>query len=354
MATITYQCSICDRRIDLVENRQGLTAFGKCVITNGCRGKLNKVKRNLDNVREEFPPEINGLQDYIQRKALYNFTQNLPSSTWIIKHGLGTSPAIDVYTYDANQNLSIALPNSYTITFVDKDTLQVSFKSSFTGMAQLVSRTSVKIQPKTLAPTITPFQVTSNGVFIFAIPKYLTRFDYPPSLLPPPTIPYDLANAPIRIEVSIQRPNTEEEICTEYLDSSLSGTPWSDWNEVIVRKRRNHYLFTKNILDFRTFGGDDIKITDIPYGTQLKITRIDYGTGVLQTIPSEGLCVLLANSPYTSNDKIKDKLINAGDMVKNDSDYFSFTGTEFVADISNVVKTYPDIVKVTTKNIRPI
>lgn len=345
MATITHQCNVCNRKIDLVENSQGLTAFGKCIITNGCNGKLNKIKRNLDNVREVFPPEVAGLQDYIQRRALYTFDQALPSPAWTIKHNLGTNPAIDVYVNDVNGDLGILSPELYTSKLIDQNTITVSFTSSYTGTAQLISRSSVKLQPKTLVPTLAPIQITANGTFIFGIPKFLTKFEYPPTLLPTPALPFDLSLAPIRIEVSIQRPNTEEEICTEYLDATLFETPWNDWNEVLVRKRKNYYLLSKNILEFRTFGEDTTTYASIPDGTQLKITRIDYGTGVLQPIDAEGLLIFLSNAPFTSADKIIDSVVDVSDMVDNTIPYFEFRSTDFYVDTTCIEKTYPNILR---------
>src|ERR1700757_2859051 len=105
MATITYQCNICERQIDLLENPKGLTVFGKCIITNGCKGKLNQLTRNPDNNRESFPSEVAGLQDYVQRRAFFPYIQSLPQNVWNINHNMGTSPAVDVYIYNANNEL---------------------------------------------------------------------------------------------------------------------------------------------------------------------------------------------------------------------------------------------------------
>jgi uncharacterized delta-60 repeat protein len=346
MATITYQCSICERQIDLLENTQGLTVFGKCIITNGCKGKLNQLTRNPDNNRETFPSEVPGLQDYVQRKALFTYTQTLPQNVWNIQHNMGVSPAVDVYIYNQTNTLVPLSPTQYTITLVDQNNITLTFNTVQTGIAQLVARSTAKIQPQTITPATSPFQVTSNGVFIFAVPKYLTKFDYPPSLIPNPQLPYDLQTAPIRIEVMITEPNTESVICTEYLDTSLFNTPWNDWNEILVRKRKNYYLFSKSILNFRTFGEETTSFSSIPNGTQLAITRIDYGTGVLQPIDAEGLLILLANSPYTSADKIQNQVIDVADMVDNVIPYFTYNTTDFFVDQSCVEKTYPNILNV--------
>jgi hypothetical protein len=348
MATITYTCNICDRQIDLLENKQGLTTLAKCVITFGCKGKMLAAQRNPDNIRESFPVEVPGLVDYSQRRVLFNFTQSLPSNVWIIHHDLNTVPAVTVYVADISGNLTEFDQNLYMIVPVSSNQLKIVFNSTYSGTVQLVSRNSVNITPTSLSTSQSQTQATSLGYFTFAVPKYLTKFFTPPTILPPPGLPYNLSQVPIRLEVSISKPNQEENVCTEYLTSVLLGTPWNGWNEILLRKRRNYYVFAKNILVFRTFGGDTVSFTDIPDGTQLKFTRIDYGTGVLQPIDTEGLYILLANSPYTTNDKIKNMVIDVGDMVDNTIDYFTYTGTDFFVDSTNVGKTYPDIIKISS------
>ena len=348
MATITYKCNVCDRKIDLLENKIGLTSFSKCVITYGCKGKLLSIKRNPDNIRETFPAEVPGLEDYSQRKVLFNFVQNLPSNIWSISHDLNTSPSISVYLTDTDGRQYELNASEYTIVTENSNKLKLVFKHSYTGTAQLVSRTSSKVKPFTYSPTTPKVQATTNGTFVFAIPKYLTKFEYPPTILPAPSLPHDLQQGPIRIEVNIEKPNEEDEVCTEILDATLASTPWVGWGEILVKKRRNYYLFSKNILDFRTFGSDSLSFADIPEGTRLRITRIDYGTGVLQPLESEGLYILLTNSPYSTNDKVKNKLIDLGDMVDNTIDYLSFSESEFYVDESNVNKTYPDIIRISS------
>jgi len=346
MATITYKCNICDREIDLLENKKGLSTFSKCVITYGCKGKLLSVKRNPDNIRESFPPEVAGLEDFSQRRVIFDFNQNFPSNIWSIIHDLNTSPSVSVYVVNSLGKLVELDQDEYTVIVVNSNQIKIKFNNTYTGKAQLVSRNSIKTIPTAVQNTSNLSQATANGYFVFAVPKYLTKFEYPPTILPTPEAPYDLSNVPIRIEISVKKPNEEEEICTEYLDNTLISTPWNGWNEVLIRKRRNYYLFSKNILTFRTLGTDNPSFSSIPNGTQLKITRIDYGTGVLQPLESEGLYILLSNSPYTTGDKVRNKLIDVGDMVDNDFDYFTYDTSDFYTNSQNVAKTYPDIIRI--------
>lgn len=346
MATVTYKCNICDREIDLLENKQGLTTFSKCVITYGCKGKLLAVKRNPDNIRESFSLEVAGLEDYSPRNVLFNYVQSLPSNIWIINHDLNTIPAISVYVYDSTNKLTELDPNQYKIISASSNQIKIAFTNTYTGKAQLVSRNSIKNSPIGLANPVALTQITTNGYFVFAIPKYLTKFSYQPTILPSPNLPYNLSDVPIRIEISLKKPNKEEEVCTETLNATLANTPWNGWSEILVRKRRNYYLFSKNILNFRTLGGETTKFNEIPDGTRLKILRIDYGTGVFQPLETEGLFILLSNSPYTTNDKNKNQLIDVGNMIDNDIDYFEYKTSDFFVNPVNVDKTYPDISKV--------
>lgn len=348
MATITYKCSICKRTIDILENKKGINTFSKCVITYGCKGKLLSQKRNIDNVRESIPPEVNGLQDYQKRNVLSSYNQELPSNIWLVKHYLNTIPALSVYVY-INNILTELNPSNYTIVPIDSNQLKIVLNGTYTGEVQLVSRSSKKANPTYINPSASLTQITSNGYFVFAVPKYLTRFTYPPSILPEPTLPYELQTVPIRIEVNIKKPNLDEEICTEILQTTLSQTPWIGWPETLVRKRKNYYLFSKNILDFRTFGGDNLTAASIPDGTELRISRIDYGTGVLQPIDSEGLLIFLSNYPYTNNDKILNQVVDCSEIINSDNDFYVYKNGDFYTDQSNIKKTYPDIQRVISK-----
>lgn len=345
MATITYNCNVCDRSIDLVENTKGLTTMSKCVITYGCRGKLNPVKRNVDNIRESFPTEVQGVIDFSKRKALFDYTQSLPSNIWTIVHDLNTDPAIVVYVKNiSTTELELMSPSLYTILRVNSNEIKITFNNTYSGTAQLVSRNSISTITTTTVSTEDMTQVSVNGYFTVAVPKYLTKFYSEPTITPIPSLPYNLEGVAIRAEITIKKPNQEAVTSIETFDSLLTNTPWTGWNEILLRKRRNYYLYACNILKFSEFSSNTL--STIPNGTQITISKVDFGTGVLQPILSETFIGLLAQTPYTSNDKIKNKIVDIGDMYDNTISYMSFSDGDFYVDSSNVEKTYPDIIKV--------
>lgn len=368
MATISYKCDTCKRNIELVENSQGFTVFGKCVITNGCRGKLYKTERNPNNVRESAPTFTGGVDNYVPRRAFNEFTQGLMSDKWKVSHGLGTTPATFVYELTGDGQ-TVPIDNSYyTVQEVDKNNIILIFPRKMRGIVQSVARSTVPLIPSTLPEDEIVLQASSKGIITFAIPKYLTQIvgNIPdvsppaitPTLTPSPTPTSTPVNLPlglctvddIQIEIEIIRPNEEPVVCFERIPYQVDNkSPWTGWNEVLIRKRRNYCIRTVNILSLKIFGNANLKATDIPNGTRIRFLRIDYGTGRTVEIPSRGLLMLLSQNPHEYVDKIKDRLIDVGELIGDVPNYFVYNDGELFLDESKVEKTYPDISRVITR-----
>lgn len=344
MATIKYSCTICKRQIDLLENPENITVFSKCTITNGCRGKLYKISRNQNNYRETVPKIVNGIDDYIPRKVFFKYNQTLEKKQWKVTHNLGVLPVVEVYVN--NDNLKF---EDYTIDIVDNNTILLNFSANFSGIVHCIARSSVTniTEKKIIKDEL--FQISYNGTFVFAIPHFITTFKGP-TFVPQPTLPIDtkFPPKPIRIEVSVIRPNREEIICTETIPQEIiTNTPWVGWHEILVRKRRNYVIKTKNILSFtRTFQEDILTKNNIENGTQIRFLRIDFGTGYLQPIESDDLILLLANRPFNAVDKIQDKFIDISHVNFSNFDYFIYQDGELYTSKNNMENTYPSIQKV--------
>lgn len=349
MATIKYKCDICKREIDIVEKPYNLNVFSKCIITNGCRGKLSKLSRNLDNFRSLIPKPMEGVSDYIKRKVFYKHNQNLISTKWKISHNLGTPPAIEIYVLNNNNYINLNF-DDYKVEYIDKNTAHIIFDVPQSGIAHCISRSSVPDYNLESRKDIEMFQVTTNGIFVFALPKYITHYTINPPNQPLSPLPIDTSNPPkpIRIEVSIIQPNMEEVICVETISNDINNnTPWINWREILVRKRRNYNVKTKSIFTFnRTLQLDIITEKDIAPETQIRFLRIDYGTGDLQPIDQDGLLMLIANTPYHSIDKIKNKVIDVNNVSFSDYNYFIYRDGEVYTAVENIENIYPDIQRV--------
>lgn len=316
----------------------GLTVFGKCIITQNCLGKLYTLSRNIDSTREVFAPEVEGLLDYSPRKAFFNFTQPLPTSIWRIEHNLSTSPAVTVYTPNNSNNLAPLDPGNFTVTPIDPNNITISFNQAYTGVAQCVSR-STTISTAPPPATSTQVQITINGLITLAIPSTIINT--------PPVPNIDMTNLTFNMEVDITQPSQQEQSSLEFVTSALNNTsPWNDWHSILVRKRKNYLVRTKNIFDFLAFG-ENASSTSIPNGTQLRFSQILFPTTILTSIPARTLLFLLSNSPYASIDKIRNRVIDVGQMIDTPIDYFTYTNGELYVDSSVIEGSYPDIIQAT-------
>jgi hypothetical protein len=347
MATIQYKCNVCKKEAEIIENQQGLTIVGRCILTEGCSGKMKPEKRNAYNVREQFNFYDTDVNDFNNRNKFYKHDQINYNKKWVVSHKLNNHPFIVVYIEDNNSQLIELDSSEYLINYIDSENIQIVFNDPKIGVAHCIARTSYKDSIKTQSSDSDLFQVTTNGTFTFAIPKLLTKFNGTPTVTPTPSLPLDLQNiTDIEIEIGVTKPNEEEIICFEKVPAPQINSPWIGTNEVIIRNRRNYYVKMKNILDFNIFDNAILTFKDIPDGTKIRFIRIDYGTGIKQTIPSRGAFLLLSKSPYGIRDKIVDKIIDLGELIDSSNWYFTYYDGEVYNNISALESTYPDIRKI--------
>lgn len=350
MATITYKCDTCNRQVELLENKQGFTAFAQCTITSGCRGKFYKIKRNPNNSRESFPNYRADVEDYSPRKYLFVYKQEVASKVWKVVHNFGLSCVAIVY--DSNGDI---IPSSkYQIEY-SSDYVTITFPDNVTGYTHILFRsTSLNISSQTQVPA--DLQISYFNKITFAIPKYITRISsagapLTPQATPTPTqtalpspAPYEICGNEIKIEIELQRPNQEPILCTETLDGDIAtDSPWSGFPRILVRNRKHYCLRTIDLTKLKIFTNTNQSKINIPDGTVLKIKRIDYGTGVLTNIPDRGLLIMLAEKPYSKLNKLLNKIVECGEIVGTDNDSFVFYNEILYANEQQTESVYPDI-----------
>jgi hypothetical protein len=354
MATIDYKCDTCNREIELIENKIGLTSFSGCIITQNCKGKLYFVKRNPNNLRENLPDYVLNLDDYSPRDLFFPYTQTIPSNKWIINHGFG--PSLVIIVYDTNGQ--VVNPETY-VTSYSYGTTTITFPTELSGTVHILSRTGAAtvVNPRTI---ISSTQVSYNDILTFAIPKYITRIDSrtaplepPPSVppVPPPSqpplpqpAPFEVCSNVIRLEIEVTRPNEPTITCTETLDDFTNPlSPWFGWPQILVKNRKHYCIRTISLSKLKVFQNTNSQEVIIPDGTLLRITAIDYGTGILTNIPDRGLLILMANPPYQADDKITNKVFDCGEMVDASIDYLTFQSMNLYVNDEIVEMTYPDI-----------
>ncbi len=356
MATIEYKCDTCKRETTLAENTLGITVLAKCIITEGCKGALYKLRRNENTTRQvgNFPPAVAGLNDYIKRRAFYSETVNISSNPWKLTHKLGTSAAITIYIFDENDVATELAPDEYVIDQIDKDITHITFASSQRGIAHAVARSSVPLEVQTVADAESLDQVSSNGFMDFGSvsvitvagsQQYLTADDFD-------------------LQITVQIPSSsattiggENKILKDELDSA---SPWIGWDQILVRKRRNFATKSMQVLDVfqSAFGATNItNLDDIPNGSSFEIQEIRYRNesdgflGEYLPIEARSLLLLFANSPYGVVDKIRDRIIDVGELVLSPNGrFFVFDGEVFINQ-DNVEKIYPRLEQSSSANL---
>ena len=334
MATNIYQCTTCKRKAERLENPKGLDVFSRCSITAGCHGKLHRIGRNPDNVREAFPKFDATLVDFSPRNAFFQHRQDIASTTLTISHKLNSNVISIPFTLNESGNWVEVDKTGYTATNTNSNTTKFSFGEPFSGIIQFLARSSVESKHNVVVAQPDGVVVTVGGSFVFALPKIVVQNGI--------SVDLDTVIHDIKIEIILEKPNQEPIWCFEKLIGMADTTPWSGVEEILFAKRKNFYLRSKNILDFTTFNDPELTFSKIPEGTRLRIVNIDYGTGVTVPIESKSLLLLLSKEPYKLNDKIRNKIVDLGELNAVGG-YLQYTDGEFVVVERFVEKTHPPI-----------
>lgn len=257
MTVITYQCNKCQRQINLVQQKTGIDHIGHCNITAGCRGVLYQIDVHQDYIRGQIPPSVEGLQNWEQRKVLYNYIQTVARDTWNIVHNLGTLPVVEVFvsvpTSQNPNNLQAIQPE--TITFPDANTAILTFPRVYSGQAQLIARASNPdlLHPRPVIPSVpvTNLQLTNNGELTLA-----TKIS-------------SIGSLP-NITVILQYTSATGTTTRGYTatNSPNSESPWSDVNTILV-KGKGYIVRTMDIQSIETVNGT------ITNGTTIQLVGVN-------------------------------------------------------------------------------
>lgn len=200
MAVVIYKCDTCNRTIDKTRNPEGLEIIGRCTITDNCKGALYKSGTKPDLIARGFPDPVSGLDDWRQRRALYNHDQDVLASTWTITHSLDSQPSIQVFV---DRQLTVG-SEEYTrmeiepvsIVYNSRNQATVTLLQNEIGTAQCIARAATTeavqsinaISNVTTALTVDINNISTNQVLTIATAitdatidvdiKYLSTVDH--------------------------------------------------------------------------------------------------------------------------------------------------------------------------------
>jgi hypothetical protein len=328
MAIVVYKCDVCKREIERIRNPKGLDTIQKCIITHGCRGKLYQIKVLEDYSRGSFPEDVSGLDNWLQRKVLYNHNQAIERTEWIITHNLGTLPAIQVFVnrpIEGNEDNQEEI-QPLDIILVDNNTIKVVFDRKYAGIAQLTTRQSDPNLLNPVTPTSTAEttfqQISNNGEITIA-----TRIS---------TVGTNV-NTNIKLLFNTTQGSTPT-ISFNADDQPALDSAWNDFNTIILKGK---------IYTVRSFNAITSEMTSgiIGNGSTFVFSAIDpISTQAFRNITSDEVILLTANSPYSTFDKIVDKYVDVSDSSSDATvfDFFYDSG-EFFVQSTIIQSIYPHI-----------
>lgn len=292
MAIIQFTCDTCKRTIDLQQNREGIDTFGRCIITDGCKGKLHQVKVKPDQVIGQLTPDAAGLNNWIPRKILYDHYQPLSATQWIVKHNLNGVPSVQVFVYKTEEDfvndiLTEITPDNITVT--DPNNLLITFTLPQRGVAQCIARSTdeeVVVASEKVASELKQITMTAGARQYMTIATLTTIDD----------------RAEVNHEIQFLSPTTFKPITptvnlafTSPFGRSGELTPWYGVERVLIGGK----TYTLRTAEVKA---------DVPKGSAFYF---------IDPPKKRDTFIMLAKAPYTEYDRILDKIIDLNNVNEN-------------------------------------
>lgn len=282
----TLKCNKCNRTIDKPTNTKGLDFFGRCIITEQCRGTLSLVEYKTKMIRGDITP-ASDFDDWYAVNQLYTHNQKYPSTNWRINHNLNTIPSVTVYdssnkpiyeNFDGTKDSS-----KFVLNIIDNNTIELVFTNSITGSAQCVTRSAAKAPVATKDEYI---KCSVNGDLTVCIHQHRfdTNFGYMPDLS-------------IRNSIDITPVTLSNQILLQDIGESASA--WNDITNVVI---------SGNIYNVYYFN--------------ISLQSLDIVSN-LETIAENANCYILLSTDNSVHGKILDKFVNLSDL-KFDNNYIKY------------------------------
>lgn len=299
MAVVLYKCDTCEREIELQRQPDTIETFGRCVITEGCRGHLYQLDIKQDYVRPKRTKPVEGLTDWIQRRKLYTHYQTVNSSQWVVDHNLGVLPSVQVVVereISGQQTQSIEVEPE-RIETVDLNRIIIHLPRAESGVAQCIARSTVQPGEREVEQQqvqTEPVQLSNDNTISIA-----TRSE--------------IDNIYLKMHFT-----DEGNVFNTYVykvDTSPSFfSPWSNLKHIYVNNKR--YLVRSFNFKNPYIDTDDFINGTITQGSAIYVSEISFDDGVTyQSLERDQVLFLLAQEPFNVQDKLLNQLVFPVDII---------------------------------------
>jgi len=329
MAIIRFECTVCKREIELPEKKGGLEIISRCIITDGCRGFMNRIEKKDDFIRGEFPPAVNGLADWSPRRILYNHTQTIAATEWRIVHNLGVFPSVQVLVEKSiiigditeipcesrgeTGGTILVEDTPASIEIINRNEILIRFDELQSGIAQLIARSSALdieddvIEEESSIIQLTNTEISDNPTFEAELTIATLNEKINPVV-------------PVNVGLEYISPSANISHTYQNIGSASVTSPWTDFGEITIRGR----FYT-----VRSFSAliSEMRNGIIQNGSSFYFTSLTDGTTTITNFAQNDMLILLAKDPYANVDKILDSFIDISDVDATNSELSFFYDT---------------------------
>lgn len=366
MAVVVYECDTCKREVYRKQNTQGIDVVGRCIITDGCKGKLLQKEIKPSHAVGHSTAPVIGLRDWTPRKILYTHTQSLAKKQWVVHHNMNGMPIVNVFSYSADGSLTLNPIVPVAIEFTSSNAITVSFATSVAGVAQLLMRSSVSDQTTTtLKPRLIEEEfdanhfVLSESMFMTNGPETYGELTIATRVVTrdKPEFGFDPHEA-ITIQPHYLSPSTGQEILplvppmvfrsVDQVPVDTASSPWAGVTKTVINgaqyivRSANIHPATGTLPSLGVAEGSPVYFT-----VTAKVWNSATKTYVIgERILKKGeMLGLLANSPFLTVDRITDKYADLHQISEATAPrQLVYTDYNWRINPSLLTKTYPTII----------
>lgn len=356
MTVVVYECDTCKREVYRKQNTAGIDVVGRCVITNGCKGKLLQIEVKPAHAVGHSTTPVIGLQDWTPRKILYTHTQAFAKKQWVITHDMNGIPIVNVFTYKQNSTDLIPV-TPVSIEPTSGNVTTITFATATAGVAQLLMRSSVTDQAiTTLKPRVVENEYTADH-FVLSESLYMTNgpeaygeFTVATRIATRdnPTFGFDPYQE-IRIQPVYLSPSTLEHMpnLPQLVFRAINNTPvdtasspWAGTTKVVVAGAQ-YVVRSVNI----HYPSGTLPTLGIPEGAPVFFNIVDAAGNIVRTLQKGEMLALLADSPFLVVDKIFDKYVDLSQITEASAPkQLVYNNLNWRFNPSLLTKTYPNII----------
>lgn len=367
MAVVVYECDTCKREVYRKQNTQGIDIVGRCVITDGCKGKLLQKEIKPSHAVGHSTAPVIGLRDWQPRKILYTHTQALAKKQWVIPHNMNGMPIVNVFSYSNDGSLKLNPIVPVDIQFTSSNVVTITFATSVSGVTQLLMRSSVTDQTiTTLKPRLIENEfdanrfVLSESVFMTNGPETYGELTIATRVVTrdKPEFGFDPYEE-ITIQPHYLSPSTGKEIlplvpamtfrAVDEFPVDTASSPWAGVIKTVIGgaqyivRSANIHSADGTLPTLGVAEGSPVYFTVIAKGWN-KTTK-KYDEGVERVLQKGELFGLLADSPFLTVDKIMDKYVDLSQITEETAPrQLVYIDYNWRVNPSLLTKTYPTII----------